>query len=90
MIQPKQFVNKQGESITIRTALPEDAKWIIEYTKSIFNEAPYLITTLDEFHITHEQQEQFLKTILDDEGKLALLAEYQGNIIGFLDFHNGS
>ncbi|CAM5222958.1 hypothetical protein UACE39S_06348 [Ureibacillus acetophenoni] len=27
--------------------------------------------------------------MLEDNGKLAILAEYQGNIIGFLDFHNG-
>lgn len=25
----------------------------------------------------------------DDKGKLAIIAEYQGEVIGFLDFHNG-
>lgn len=88
-IQSKQFFTKNGESMTIRTALPEDAEKVLRFNQTIISEAPFLLTTVAEFKITYEQEKQFLKQIYDDYCKLAILAEYQGNIIGFLDFHNG-
>ncbi|MGN7400748.1 GNAT family N-acetyltransferase [Cytobacillus praedii] len=48
-----------------------------------------MLTTEAEFNLTSAQQKQFLRQIFDDNGKLAIAAEYQNNIIGFLDFHNG-
>ncbi|MFY3790878.1 GNAT family N-acetyltransferase [Ureibacillus sp. MALMAid1270] len=80
---------KNNKIITLRTALPEDAKQILKFIKTILKDAPFLLTTESEFNITDDQHVQFLKQMLEDNGKLAILAEYQGNIIGFLDFHNG-
>lgn len=88
-IEPRSFSKKNGDSFTIRTALPEDAEKVLSYNRKIISEAPYLLTTEAEFNITCEQEKQFLKQTYDDEGKLAIIAEYQSNIIGFLDFHNG-
>jgi len=53
------------------------------------DEAPYLITTAVEFKVTSEQQKQSLHSMYDDSGKLAIIAEYHDEMIGFLDFHNG-
>ncbi|WP_028391164.1 GNAT family N-acetyltransferase [Bacillus cihuensis] len=88
-IKPKHFVNKNGEPYTIRTALPEDAEKVLRFNQTIISEAPFLLTMETEFKVSYEQQKQFLKQIFDDNGKLAIIAEYQSNIIGFLDFHNG-
>lgn len=88
-IQIKQFLMKDGKKFIVRTALPEDADKLIVFNKTIFVEAPYLVTTEAEFKVTGEQQKQLLQKMLDDNGKLAILAEYDGEIIGYLDFHNG-
>ncbi|WP_028394048.1 GNAT family N-acetyltransferase [Bacillus cihuensis] len=89
LIQPKNFVNKNGEPCTIRTALPEDAEKVLRFNQTIISEAPFLLTTEAEFKVSYERQKNFLKQIFDDNGKLAIIAEYQSDIIGILDFHNG-
>jgi len=40
--------------------------------------------------MTVEQEREFLEGTFADKGKLAIIAEHGGNIIGFLDFHNGN
>jgi RimJ/RimL family protein N-acetyltransferase len=88
-IQTKQFMTKSGKKFVVRTALPRDADKVVTFIKTVIGEAPYLLTTEAEFKVTGEQQKQLLQQMLDDNGKLAILAEYDGEIIGFLDFHNG-
>ncbi|MFM9282266.1 GNAT family N-acetyltransferase [Paenibacillus jiagnxiensis] len=85
----KSFTMKNGEAFTVRSALPEDAEKVLNYNKEIFEEAPYLLTTTEEFNMTNEQEKEYLEQILLDPGKLALIAEAQEEMIGFLDFHNG-
>ncbi|MFD4815797.1 GNAT family N-acetyltransferase [Peribacillus butanolivorans] len=87
--QPKHFITKNGESFLLRTALPEDAEKVLRFNKAIISEAPYLLTIETEFKVSYDQEKQFLKHLVDDNGKLAIIAEYQEEIIGFLDFHNG-
>lgn len=90
----KLYVNKvqtlDGEKFSIRTALPQDAERIIAYNKAVMGEALYLVTTEAEFTVTKEQLQSLLKQSYEDEGKLAILAEYGGEVIGFLDFQNGN
>ncbi|QED46936.1 GNAT family N-acetyltransferase [Cytobacillus dafuensis] len=88
-IQLKHFLTKNGNKFVIRTALPEDADKVLAFIREIIIEAPYLLTTTAEFKVTIDQQKRFLQQVVKDNGKLAILAEYEGEIIGFLDFHNG-
>ncbi|WP_221569077.1 GNAT family N-acetyltransferase [Alkalihalobacillus sp. TS-13] len=89
-IELKRYKIKNGETIQVRTVFPEDADEVLKFNKEIISNSPYLLTTEEEFKVTIDQQKDFLKQMLNDEGKLAILAEYQGEIIGFLDFHNGN
>jgi RimJ/RimL family protein N-acetyltransferase len=79
-----------GRSIVVRTALPEDADRVVAFVKEVAAEAPYLLTTEAEMAVTSEQQKQWLQQMIDGPGKLAIVAEQEGGIIGFLDFHNGN
>ncbi|MYL70564.1 GNAT family N-acetyltransferase [Halobacillus litoralis] len=81
---------KNGQEVQVRTARIEDAFKILEFNKEIISNSPYLLTTEEEFQLTVEQQKDFIKKIVNDEGKLAIVAEYRGDIVGFLDFHNGN
>jgi len=89
IIQQK-FVLKKGETLIVRTALPSDAKNIIQYVRTIFRESPFMLTTEPEFTMTVEKEKQFLQDCLKSEGKLALVAEVDNRIIGFLNFQNGN
>ncbi|TVP85985.1 MAG: N-acetyltransferase [Alkalicoccus sp.] len=89
-IEPVDVLTQKGRTVTIRTAVPEDAEKILVYTKQVLAEAPFLVTTLEEFHVTIEEEESFLTGILESSGRLALMAEYAGEVAGFLDFHSGT
>lgn len=88
-IQEKILQTKAGLSYIIRTALPKDAKKLIKYCKEIFSEEGYLLTTSEEYNITVRDEKKFLQSYLIGEGNLAIVAEYNNDIIGFLTFHNG-
>jgi len=88
-IEKKHLSMKSEENFAVRTAMPIEADRIISFTRKVMSEAPYLLTTKEEFKVGREQQKQFLQQMIDDHGKLALVAEYNEEIIGFLDFHNG-
>ncbi len=84
-IQPRRLVTASGQPI-VRTAWPEDAERIVAFVKAVTAEALYLLTTEAEVTVTEEQQRQWLQKMADDPGKLALLAEHDGEMIGFLEF----
>lgn len=88
-IEEKFITLKNGDSITIRTALPEDATNILNYTKILLSETTYMLTTSPEFNMTLQQEQQFLQEYLHSEGQLAIVAEKNAEIIGFLNFQNG-
>ena len=88
-IQERTFLTKGDEKFIVRTALPKEAEKVASFTKTILSESPYLLTTAAEFNITTNEQKQFLIEMVNAEGKIALVADYDGKIIGFLDFHNG-
>ncbi|WJQ13551.1 GNAT family N-acetyltransferase [Geobacillus stearothermophilus] len=89
-IQPRRLMTASGRPIVVRTASPEDVERVVAFVKAVVAEAPYLLTTEAEVVTTSERQKQWLQQIMDDPGKLAIVAEQEGDIIGFLDFHNGN
>ncbi|WPZ19670.1 GNAT family N-acetyltransferase [Geobacillus subterraneus] len=89
-IQPRPFAMANGQPFVVRTARPEDADEVVAFVKAVTAEAPYLLTTEAEVTVTGKQQTQSLQRMMNDPGKLALLAEHDGEMIGFLDFHNGN
>jgi len=68
---------------------PKYAERVLNFNKDIISEAPYLLITKEEFKISIEQEEKFLQQMFEDIGELAIIAEFQGEVIGFLDFYNG-
>jgi RimJ/RimL family protein N-acetyltransferase len=79
---------KDGSTITIRTARPQDAPAMLALVRPIFAEGGFLLTTLDDFHQTEEQEADWLQMNLDDPGNLVIVAEAAGELIGVLDFHS--
>ena len=88
-IAEKMVHSKDGSMVTIRTALPADAAHILEHVHAVFAEEGFTLSTLDDFHNTEEQEASWLQMNLNDPGKLVIVAEAEGHIIGMLNFRNG-
>lgn len=90
MMEPHSYTLKTGEEITIRSALPQDAQALLELTSLVVAEGEFLMTTADEFQITTEQEKAWIESFAINEGKIILVAVAEDQIIGMLDFKNGS
>ncbi len=75
-------------TIAIRTARPEDATAILDHVRAIFAEGEFVLSTLDDFHMTDEQETVWLQANRDDPGDLVIVAEHEGRIIGMLNFQS--
>ncbi|WP_409273306.1 GNAT family N-acetyltransferase [Neobacillus sp. SCS-31] len=89
-ISPKQININEGAQLLIREAAAVDAEAVLKYTQEILADTPYLMTTAEEFTQTVSQQKEWLARMAEDPNKLVIVAELNGMIIGFLDFHNGN
>jgi RimJ/RimL family protein N-acetyltransferase len=88
-IQPKICTARTGRVFTIRTAQPKDAGPLLAYIRPVAEETEFFILEPDEFPPTVEQEQQWVQEHLDSPGKLLLLAEVAGTIIGTVNFENG-
>lgn len=86
----KQVKLKDGNIITIRKANKSDAKKMIEYVNQISIESDNLTFGEGEFGISIEQEEQFLDRISKQNNALFITAEFEGIIIGNLNFSGGT
>jgi RimJ/RimL family protein N-acetyltransferase len=88
-IIPKTITAKTGQLVTIRSAQPDDAARLIAYVRAVLGEAPHFVLEPDEFNFTEDQERHWIQDNLDGPGKLVLIAEIPGEIIGCLSFENG-
>jgi ribosomal protein S18 acetylase RimI-like enzyme len=83
------FTDKLDREIIIRPAKVNDAEKILRYNREIIAGEAFLLTIPDEFNITVEQERTWIESTQKQPNSLILIAEYQGEVVGFLDFHGG-
>jgi RimJ/RimL family protein N-acetyltransferase len=88
-IEPRALTTRSGPEITVRTAHPEDAAAILAYIRGVAQETEFFVLEPDEFPATEEKEREWVQDHLDSPGKLLLLAEAAGIIIGNVSFENG-
>ncbi len=88
-ITAKTIASKTGDVFTVRSAVPDDAIRLLTYIRSVAAETSFFIMQADEFDYTEDQERQWIQDHSDDPGKLLLVAEISGEIIGSLSFENG-
>lgn len=71
---------------TIRKPKESDAEEIIRYSKKLFKESDQLLTTLEEYNKTIEEQAAWINDSLNNPTKLILVAESDGKLVGLLFF----
>ncbi|MBO4458675.1 MAG: GNAT family N-acetyltransferase [Butyrivibrio sp.] len=74
--------DKLGREIVLRNAEVSDGAALIEYMKVTAGETPYLIREPEEITLTPEQEESFIKSKIEDDKELMLIATIDGKHIG--------
>ena len=73
----------------LRSATPTDAPQLLKYVHTILAEGEFVLSTLEDFHMTEEQEALWLQANLDDPYKVVIVVEGDAHIVGMLNFHNG-
>lgn len=90
-IDSLRLVMKSGKPFQIRTAKPKDAAAILDHTRKVTLNTDFLLTTAEEMsYVPLKKEKEWIKSILYHPTELAILAEIDEGIIGFLDFHGGN
>src|SRR6516165_1027895 len=88
IIEPKSYTLRTGERIIVRSAQLEDAPALMEQMCAVVVEGTFMVTPVEEFTVTLEQGEEWVKSHTADEGKILLVAIAQDRLIGALHFKN--
>lgn len=80
--EPLQVQDHLGRTVTLRSAEISDADALMKYMKITTAETPFLIREPDEFHMTLEQEETFIRSRIDNARELMLIATINGEHVG--------
>lgn len=86
---PRQFTSKTGEPFTIRSAHPDDTTNVIAYMQAVTRESDFLLIEPDEFTPTEDEERQWIQDHIDGPGKICLVADASGIVVGTLGCENG-
>jgi RimJ/RimL family protein N-acetyltransferase len=81
---------RNGQTLTIRTAIKEDALNLIYYISKIGGESNFLTFGENEFDITVEKEEAIIESHMGVDNKLFIIAEIENKIVGSLNYSGGS
>lgn len=89
-IQAQSYPLKARKETIVRSAQRQDAQALLSLARSVMAEGDFVLTTPEEFQMAVEQEAQWIDACAADPGKIILVAENHGTIIGVLDFANGT
>ncbi len=87
---PQEHLTTTGQPFTVRTAQPNDAAALLAYIRPLAEETEFFLLEADEFPVAEREERKWIQDHLDGAGRLLLLAEAEGKIIGNVSFENGS
>ncbi|MEP0836414.1 GNAT family N-acetyltransferase [Coleofasciculus sp. FACHB-64] len=89
-IAPKEYHSKTGDVVTVRSALIEDAKALVDLQFSVAQEGKYMVTEAEEFNLTKSEEKETIEQHSQQPGQLYLVAEIDNTVVGFVEFENGN
>lgn len=81
-IQEKKIYLKNGQECILRSPEPKDAKKLIDYLITTAGETDFLLKYPEEVKLSIQQEEEFLKNILNAQRDFMIVAEIEGEIAG--------
>lgn len=86
----RSFFTKDGRSFFIRPASEEDAESIINYSALLFSSTDQVLTTLQEYTMTIENEEIWINGYNQNANDLLKIAVLDNLIVGLVFFNSGS
>ncbi|NLS94451.1 MAG: GNAT family N-acetyltransferase [Planctomycetaceae bacterium] len=83
------FTDRTGKEFLIRTAQTADAENLLSYIRAVADETEFFVLESDEFPPTVEAERTWVQDHVDHPGKILLVAEAEGHIIGNISFEAG-
>lgn len=80
--EKKEIQIKNGAMAILRSPTEEDAASILEYMRTTAGETPFLIRYPEECTLTLEQEQGYLRNILDSENNVMILCEVGDELAG--------
>lgn len=88
IIQQRQFVLKNSQSILIRNPQKQDAEQVLALAKAVLAEEMFNVSTASEFSVGIQDEIDWFNTFQTKPYSMILVAEHNGQIVGLLDFAN--
>ena len=85
-----EHITKDGREFTIRQPMEDDAEDIIVYSKILFASTDQVLTTLEEYVITAQQERTWINNFNEDPNSVIFIAKMQHRMVGLLFFVGGS
>lgn len=89
LIQQRQFILNNSHSILIRNPQKKDAQQVLALAKAVLAEEIFNLSTLSEFSVDLQDEIDWFNTYQTKPYSIILVAEYQEQVVGLLDFANG-
>lgn len=84
-IEPVTVTLKNNITVTIRAAVKADAAALLDAGWRYLEESPYLITTVNEFNWTKQEEQAWICSLNEKDNSLLIIAVHNTKIIGSLD-----
>jgi RimJ/RimL family protein N-acetyltransferase len=82
----KKYLTKDGREFTIRKPTTDKAEEIINYSKTLFASTDQVLTIVEEYTITVENEIKWIENLNDNPNSLLLIAEMDNSVVGLLFF----
>jgi RimJ/RimL family protein N-acetyltransferase len=80
------YLTKDGRQFIIRQPTAGDAEEIINYSKILFASTDQVLTTLEEYTISIDNEKRWIQNLNENPNSLLLAAQINNQIIGLLFF----
>ncbi len=89
LIPPSEHTLRNGQTLTIRSVVPDDAVALIAYLHAVSTESEFLGFGPGEVSMTVEQERDFLAHVGASQGSVAMAGLIGGDIVASLTFNTG-
>ncbi len=88
-IQPVEILTHKGKKIILRAPVGSDAEDVLKYISEVLRESEFFLTSSEEMTLTVEQEKAWIEGLLEKPRSLAIIAEYENQVVGILHFDSG-
>ena len=82
IFEPLKVIDKTGCEVILRNARTSDAENLLHYLKITTSETPWLIREPEEVTLSVEEEQRFIRGIMDADRELMLVAVIDGKHVG--------